>query len=58
MPFSVLLIEVVFFQDLRRPIIRKRLAIISAVILVAMLLLAILFFFGGNPLGFLSAYGN
>jgi tetratricopeptide (TPR) repeat protein len=56
-PAAVLLVEIIFFQDLSRPAIRKRFVLIFGVSVMAVLLIGALFFLESG-IGFLKGYGD
>jgi Tfp pilus assembly protein PilF len=56
-PAAVLLVEFIFFQDLSRPAIRKRFALIFGVSVLAVLLIGAWFFLGSG-FGFTKGYAD
>jgi Tfp pilus assembly protein PilF len=57
-PLALMLVEIIFFQDLSRPKVRKALFGITLAGGVLLLLFGIFVFFHGEPLNFLNAYEN
>lgn len=56
LPLALLLVEVVFFQDLSSSRERKKFILIALVTILGILILGILFYLSDNPLSFLKGY--
>ena len=53
-PFSIILVEMIFFQDLIDKKVQYRLGMVAGLFAVLIVLFGIIFFFKGDPLGFLD----
>jgi protein O-mannosyl-transferase len=56
LPLAILLVEVVFFQDLSSSRERKKFILIALVTILGILTVGILFYLSNNPLSFLKGY--
>jgi tetratricopeptide (TPR) repeat protein len=58
LPLAIILLEVIFFQDLSSARTRRRIIWAAVISGLGIVLLGILFFLQGDPLGFLKHYGE
>ena len=58
LPIALILVETVFFQDLSKPGVRKKLLILFGAALIAVVVLGSVFFLRGDPLSILNGYRN
>ena len=58
LPIALILVETVFFQDLSKPGVRKKLLIVLIAGMLGIAVLASIFFLRGDPLSILNGYRN